>query len=266
MPPFFMGTIVWKAALSTHNQNKEIGKEESARALADMQNAELRKFTYAIHVRTRRLYLETDFSVHAFEEGVPLDRAGKHFLDMRMSSSFFAEDDDIRLIAYRHGARLVRVHRKEDKEDLFPINPEDLPPAPYNPDVNAYFLLLKQSNRKKYGYALCHEKVIVAVQIDEGTHTIRYAVGRPRSRRDDYYFLSFTDRMTYRRWIDLLPEQAQKIWSPVYVSFKGLVRIARDHGTILCLDDLRYFLTGESLREILKHENAKKGNKQEIEK
>ena len=144
--------------------------------------------------------------------------------------------------------------------------PEDLPPAPYNPDVNAYFLLLKQSNRKKYGYALCHEKVIVAVQIDEGTHTIRYAVGRPRSRRDDYYFLSFTDRMTYRRWIDLLPEQAQKIWSPVYISFKGLVRIARDHGTILCLDDLRYFLTGESLREILKHENAKKGNKQEIEK
>ena len=231
-----------------------------------MQKAELKKFSYAIHVKTRRLYLEPDFSVHAFEEGVPLDRAGKHFLDMRMSSTFFAEEDDIPLIAYRHGARLVRIHWQGDKEDLFPIIPEDLPPAPYNPDANAYFLLLKQSNRKKYGYALCREKVIVAVRIEEETHTIRYAVGRPRGCRDRYCFLSFTDRMTYCQWIDLLPERAQKMWSPVYVSFKGLVRIARDHGTILCLDDLRYYFTGESLREILKHESTKKGNEQEIEK
>ena len=122
MPPFFMGTIVWKAALSTHNQNKEIGKEEGDARLSGYAERGTQEIHYAIHVRTRRLYLETDFSVHAFEEGVPLDRAGKHFLDMRMSSSFFAEDDDICLIAYRHGARLVRVHRKEDKEDLFPIN------------------------------------------------------------------------------------------------------------------------------------------------
>lgn len=226
-------------------------------------NAELIRYTYAIHIGTERLYLETDLTVHAFEEGVPLEEAGKHFMDMRMSSSFFAEDDDVRLIAYRHGARMVHIHRRNGKDDLLPIIPEDLPPAPYNPDTNADFLLLKQTHRKKYGYALFHEKVIVAVQIDERTQTIRYAVGRPRNRPGSYFFLSFTDYMTYSQWVASLPEYAQRRWAPVAISFEGLVRIARKHGTILRLDDLRYCLPGESLVEISKHEHKKKGNKPE---
>ena len=229
-------------------------------------NVEFRKYSYAVHVKTGRLYLGTDLSVHAFEAGVPLERAGKHFLDMQMSSSFFAGDDDVKLIAYRHGARLVHLHRKEGKDEVIAIVPEDLPPAPYNPDTNAFFLLLKQLHLKKYSYALYHEKVIVAVQVDEDTQTIRYAVGRPRSRPDEYLFLSFTDYMTYRQWFDLLPEHARGTWSPVAVSFEGLVRIARKHGTILRLDDLRCYFTGETLKEIASHEKIKKGNEQEIEK
>lgn len=229
-------------------------------------NAELKKYTYAVHIKTGRLYLETDFSVHAFEGGVPLDRAGKHFVDMKRSSEFFGEDDDVRLIAYRHGARMVRIHRQNDKEDVLPIIPEDLPPAPYNPDTNAYFLLLKQSHRKKYGYALYHEKVLVAVQINEERQDIRYAVGRLRDRPGTYFFLSFTDYRTYRTWIESLPRHSQRRWSPVLISFEGLVRIARKHGTILRLDDLRYCLTGESLVEITKHEQKKKGQKPERDK
>ena len=201
-------------------------------------NVEFRKYSYAVHVKTGRLYLGTDLSVHAFEAGVPLERAGKHFLDMQMSSSFFAGDDDVKLIAYRHGARLVHLHRKEGKDEVL----------------------------KKYSYALYHEKVIVAVQVDEDTQTIRYAVGRPRSRPDEYLFLSFTDYMTYRQWFDSLPEHARGTWSPVAVSFEGLVRIARKHGTILRLDDLRCYFTGETLKEIASHEKIKKGNEQEIEK
>ena len=78
-----------------------------------------------------------------------------------------------------------------------------------------------------------------------------------RPRRDHYGNTRFT--LLVSRY------DMDTVYVPVFCRIRIPDNI-KSHDRILCLDDLRYFLTGESLREILKHENAKKGNKQEIEK
>ena len=132
---------------------------------------------------------------------------------------------------------------KKAEEDIPVIKKKKL-----NPKLNGAIAHLKETGKKEYLYRLLECRFIVPCRIKEGTEII-YAMGKIR---DDIYALAFTDLDEFWIW------GGEMDWSPLEVTYAGLLRVANRREIILNITGNRYILTKDKLTKLHIYEKEQK--------
>lgn len=213
------------------------------------------KYSLVLSQKTKRPYLDKDFSCYLFELIADGESFCKKIKDTELDKERILKQREYTEEFFFLGIRRIKV--KPANGDLFVIElkKEDAP-GWKNEEVNASLLRLKQTGQKRYLKNLSDKSLIMAVYIDKrnikcypSTH---YAVAKTKDGKE--YHILFSTLQEFKKWND---EKQKSRWKPLFLPLKKIVSLTQNSHVIINPISDKIILTPQQIKIAAKGEKSR---------